>query len=161
MISLCRTENVVSKTCPNCNRRLLEPNKFCRWCGFSLSGGSGSVTEVAWHDQKTTVLKNDEEISRSLSSVAPVTPAEKTVWRAQKTTVLGNEDEISQPLSRVVIDTLKLSVAVKTGPLHLNRFGILVLAVLISIPMWLLIILLSPLEAFMAAKAISTQMSIQ
>ena len=77
-----------------------------------------------------------------------------------QTTLLRNDTEISQSLSRVVVDTLKLSAAVTTGPLHLNRFGVLAVAVLISIPMWLLIILLSPLHAFVAAKAASAQMSI-
>jgi hypothetical protein len=48
---------------------------------------------------------------------------------------------------------------VKTGPLRLNRFGVLMIAVLIAIPMWLLIILLSPLDAYAAAKAASSQMS--
>jgi hypothetical protein len=75
--------------------------------------------------------------------------------------VLRNNEGIAQSLAGGVINTLKLSVAVKTGPLHLNRFGVLAIAVLISIPMWLLIVLLSPLQAFIAAKAASSQMSIQ
>jgi hypothetical protein len=82
-------------------------------------------------------------------------------WSSQPTTVLTDNGMTPQSLSTLVIDTMQQSMAVKTGSLRLNRFGRLVIAMIIGIPMWLLIVLLSPLHAYMAAKAASSQMSIQ
>jgi len=170
MISSCRTASLVSKPCRNCNGRLLAPDNFCRWCGLQLSEGPGSKAELAaWHNQKTTVLRDDKQMSQSLSTVALSMLSEGAAGRSIETTVLrddsarANSEEplISHSLSRVVLDTLKQNVAMKTGSLRLNQFGVLAIAVLISIPMWLMIILLSPLHAFIAAKAASSQMSIQ
>ena len=162
MISSCRTGNVVSKPCRNCNGQLIAPDNFCRWCGFQLSEGSASVVEMAsWQSQKTTILRNHADVSQSFSRVALDMLTGAATGHGQETTVLRAEEEISQSLSRVALNTLKQNVAMKTGSLRLNRFGVLVIAVLISIPMWLLIILLSPLHAFMAAKAASSQMSLQ
>jgi len=186
----CQTESVVSKPCRNCNGQLFQPENFCRWCGFPLSECLDSAAaRSAWHDQDTTLLRNDEDLSKSLSRVAQkmlweraashdprttalredeemsespsVRPNTPGATHGQTTTVLRNVEEMSQSIAGVVIDTLKLNVALKTGSLRLNRFGVLAIAVLISIPMWLLIVLLSPLNAFIAAKAASTQMSIQ
>lgn len=188
MMSSCQTESVAGKPCCNCNAQLLAPENFCRWCGFHLSECSNSEAgRVAWHDQETTVLRDDEELAQSLSRVAqdmlceraasrdPKTTAlredekpdqsfpevkQEVALQGQKTTVLRKDQKLAQSITGVVINTLKLNVAV-TGPLRLNRFGVLAIAMLISIPMWLLIVLLSPLQAFIAAKAASSQMSIQ
>jgi hypothetical protein len=84
-----------------------------------------------------------------------------TDWFDQETTLLQNDQKISESLSSLLINTMKQNMALKTGTLKLNRFGVLAIAAIICIPMWLLIILMSPLYAFMAAKSASTQMSIQ
>jgi hypothetical protein len=64
-----------------------------------------------------------------------------------------------QTLSSLLVNTLAQSVAVKTTPLHGNRLGTGVIATLVAIPIWLLIILLSPLDAYAAARAASSQMN--
>jgi hypothetical protein len=91
----------------------------------------------------------------------PVAQASAEDWRRRKTKVLRNEEEIAQSLSSLPLNTLAQNVAVKTGSLRLNRFGVLVIGVLIAIPMWLLIILLSPFDAYTSAKAASIHMSIR
>lgn len=83
------------------------------------------------------------------------------VWQSSQTTVLAYHEDAHQSLSRLPLDTLSQSVAVKTGALKLNRYGALGIAVLIAIPMWLLIVLLSPFDAYLSAKAAWSQMNIR
>lgn len=74
-------------------------------------------------------------------------------WQTSRTTVLEHEEEIPRSVSRQPLDALTQSAGEKTGSLRLNRYGALVIAVLVAIPMWLLIILLSPFDAYLAARA--------
>lgn len=77
------------------------------------------------------------------------------------TTLLADQGERLDSFSSRSLNTVRQNVALRTAPLRLNRFGVLMIAALIAIPMWLLIILLSPVDAYMAAKDASSQMSIR
>ena len=68
-------------------------------------------------------------------------------------TVPLRDDE--QSVSSRSLSRLQHHVAHTTGSLHLNRFSKFMVAVLISIPMWLLIVILSPIEAYSSARAVS------
>ena len=74
-----------------------------------------------------------------------------------QTTLLGKGECFYESLAGPSLESLTRVVKAKTGPLHLNRFGMLVLSVLIAVPMWLLIVLLSPIDAFLSARAASSQ----
>jgi hypothetical protein len=86
--------------------------------------------------------------------------AESAELHPNSTTVLGRREEVSGSLSRLPLNALTQSLLVKTGSLRLNRCSALLLAVLIAIPMWLLIILLSPFDAYVSAKTAWSQMDI-
>ena len=89
-------------------------------------------------------------------------PAFAREARSSETTVLGRNDEVvSRSISKLPMEKLTQSVALTTGSLRLNRWGALVIAVLIAIPMWLLIILLSPFDAYLSAKNAWVQMDIR
>ena len=81
-------------------------------------------------------------------------------WQNSRTTVL-NYSEGARSVSQLPLDTLTQSVAATTGSLRLNRYGALVIAVLIAIPMWLLIVLLSPFDAYLSAKGAWSQMNVR
>jgi len=66
--------------------------------------------------------------------------------------------ESTQTLSGLLVSSLTQIVAVKTMPLRYGRLGSRVIAGVVAIPIWLLIILLSPLDAYTAAKAASSQL---
>lgn len=83
------------------------------------------------------------------------------IWQTNNTTVLPPVEEAPQSVTRLPLDTLTQSVATKTGSLRLNRWGALVIAVLVAIPMWLLIVLLSPFDAYVSAKAAWNQMNVR
>ena len=77
------------------------------------------------------------------------------------TMILEHEENTFESISRLPLNTLAQSVAEKTGSLRLSRCGALLIAVLTAIPMWLLIILLSPFDAYVRAKATWDQIVIR
>ncbi|HKY05771.1 MAG TPA: hypothetical protein VJQ56_12820 [Blastocatellia bacterium] len=91
----------------------------------------------------------------------PVTVDYSQDWCTCRTKVLRSDAEALQLFSGQPLKTLTESVAAKTGSLRLNRLGALVIAVLVAIPMWLLIILLSPFDAYTSARAASSQVNIE
>ena len=131
MSATAQKQKVVIKRCGNCERLLQMPDNFCRWCGAHQSEG-------------------------------PVTTASIAEWCSHETSPLLADEAVYQSLVSLPLDApTQDAAATTTGSLRLNRFGILVLAVVIAIPMWLLIILLSPFYAYTSAKAASSQMNVQ
>jgi hypothetical protein len=74
-----------------------------------------------------------------------------------ETTALRADERVSGSLSSRSISRFQHRVVQTTGSLHFNRAGGFAVAVLISIPMWLLIVLLSPIEAYSCARAASSR----
>ena len=68
---------------------------------------------------------------------------------------------VSQTLSSQLVISLTRNVALKTTPLRETRVGTKVVAGLMVLPIWLLIILLSPVEAYTAARAATRQMTFE
>lgn len=133
MISLHQADTVSMKQCCICDGQLLATDKFCRWCGS--------------HQRETREPQ--------------ITAAPRASRSEHKTRQLGNNEEVCQSISGMLLKAMAKNVAVKTGPLQLNRFGVFVVASVIAVPMWLLIILLSPLDAYTSAKAASSRMNVQ
>ena len=69
--------------------------------------------------------------------------------------------ETSQLLSEILVRSLTKSLAIRTAPFRSNRFGTSVVAALTIIPIWLLIIFLSPLDAYTAARAASSELNFE
>jgi len=64
-------------------------------------------------------------------------------------------------ISGLLVNALTETIAIKTTPLRHNRFWTNVVATLITIPIWLMIVLLSPLDAYKAARAASSQVNLR
>lgn len=90
---------------------------------------------------------------------ATVTAAHRMHRSEFATQIMRSDAGDYQTLSSLLVNTLAQSVAVKTTPLRSNRLGSGVVATLVAIPIWLLIILLSPLDAYAAARGASSQMN--
>jgi ribosomal protein L40E len=67
--------------------------------------------------------------------------------------------QTSQLLSEVLVRSLTKSLSIKTVPFRTSRLGTNVVAALTIIPIWLLIVLLSPLDAYASARAASSQLN--
>ncbi len=142
-----RLIETAAKRCHNCLSELQTSDNFCRSCGISQTTGAVTPeTDESWRHCETTVLNNDDEIeiSESLSSSLDDTLIQTETYQS-----------VSSPL----VKTLTQNVATRTSSLHSNRFGVSIVAVLIAIPIWLLIILLSPIDAYTAIRAVANQMN--
>ena len=142
-----RLIEAAAKRCHNCLSKLQTSDNFCRSCGISQT----TVTVIpdsneSWRHCETTVLKieDESEINESLSSSLDDTLMQTETY-----------ESLSSPL----VKTLTQNVATRTSSLHSNRFGVSIVAVLIAIPIWLLIILLSPIDAYTAIRAVAGQMN--
>jgi hypothetical protein len=77
----------------------------------------------------------------------------------RKTALVRKDERLDKSVSSPIRDALTRIVEAKTGSLSLSRFGALALSALIVFPIWLLIVLLSPIDAFVSARAAANQMT--
>ena len=136
-----------AKRCHSCLSGLQTSDNFCRSCGISqVTDAVTPDTDEGWRHCETTVLKieDESEIDESLSSSLDDTLIQTETY-----------ESLSSPL----VKTLTQNIATRTSSLRSNRFGASIVAVLIAIPIWLLIILLSPVDAYTAIRAIASQMN--
>jgi hypothetical protein len=132
-----------AKRCHNCSNERQTSDSFCRSCGISQTM---SDQDESWRHSVTTVLETDDGIENSQSLSGSL---DDTLIQP------GSYQSLSSPL----VKSLTKNVATRTSSLHSNRFGVSIVAVLIAIPIWMLIILLSPLDAYTAIRAIASQMN--
>lgn len=62
-----------------------------------------------------------------------------------------------QSFSGPLVSAVTVGMSQRTTSLRKNRWAMLLIGALVAVPLWLMILLLSPLEAFGAAKAIARQ----
>jgi hypothetical protein len=123
---------VAVKSCGSCAGGLLEYDKFCRWCGTrQLDLTAGGQSDIP----PSTVPAS--------SGLSPFT----TSALDQPCAAPGLYRSVSGPLVSAVIAGVSARASQEQS--RLARRAILAL---ISFPIWLIIILLSPLDAYAAAK---------
>ena len=125
-------KTVAVKACIACEAGLLERDRFCRWCGAPQSARTSGSFEAS-DDIALAVIP-------ATSVLAPATCAE--VYR-----------QVSGPLVNAVV-TGALSGDARENQ---SRFIKRVTLALITIPIWLIIVLLSPLDAYAAVKNLARQ----
>jgi len=119
--------------CPACEAEARKRDRFCRKCGVSLPGQG----------------EHDEELSLGATSPSdlPSTPA---------TSPLSHADTFHRVSGSLVAAVANGALA-NTVSYPINRVTRRVIAILISIPIWLLIVLLSPLDAYSAARSVTRE----
>ena len=125
-------KTIAVKACNVCEAGLLERDRFCRWCGAHQRARNLAAFEAT----DDIVLAAIPETS----ILAPATRAE--VYR-----------RVSGPLVNAVV-TGALSGEARENQ---SRFTKRVTLALITIPIWLIIVLLSPLDAYAAVKNLARQ----
>ncbi|HXG94307.1 MAG TPA: hypothetical protein VNN73_18325 [Blastocatellia bacterium] len=132
MSDLHQMKTVAVKACAACSRGLLEYDCFCRWCGARQPDFiTGNQSSNADHLGAASI-----QSSPLVTSALEHTDANLNIYR-----------RVSGPLVSAVVAGVTASAAEARGPV-MRR---MILA-LISIPVWLIIILLSPFDAYAAAK---------
>lgn len=122
-------ETIGLNQCHVCSSELLDRDKFCRRCGASQSSHIDQTVDITGR-----AALSDLE-TRPSSGGGPL------------------RRSYSDPLIRIV--TRELSQ--RTSPFRANRWAIRLVSALVAVPLWLMIVLLSPLDAVVAAKAVARQ----
>jgi len=127
---------VAVKACAACGAGLLERDKFCRWCG----AGQPGQESLALNQPQATAR---DACSEPLCATVALTPGARTdVYR-----------RISGPLVHAVVTGALAAPSTENQSAFIKR----VILALISIPIWLIIVLLSPLDAYAAVKNLARQ----
>ena len=138
MDELYQAETVAIRACGACRGGLLESDRFCRWCGThqsDISADRRPVPEAALYEGNNS------------------TPLYTTSALQEVNAKPGLYHSVSGPLVRAVIAGIPVGAS---GQLYSHMLRKAVLA-LVSVPIWMIIVLLSPLDAYVAAKAISRE----
>ncbi|MFY9555968.1 MAG: hypothetical protein WAV47_14760 [Blastocatellia bacterium] len=119
------------KACASCASGLLERDKFCRWCGarqpFLFHGNTRDLQTIA------------DSPSQYATSVLSISERSEVYRR------------VSAPLVSAVVTG---ALASSSNQIQSRVVKRMILA-LISIPIWLIIVLLSPLDAYAAVKGLA------
>jgi hypothetical protein len=131
-------ETVDLKLCNACQAEMRERDRFCRRCGVRYSG----YIEVG-------VTKDDLSDSLTVADTGCLTPSRMPSSSVEE----DSYRPFSGPLAKAVV------AGVSTGPLSLSYSPLVkkITLGLITIPIWLIIVLLSPFDAYVTAKSISTR----
>jgi hypothetical protein len=119
--------------CQGCGAAQIDGDKFCRRCGV----GQGRGVE----------LSNYNADSGAIAAGAPVyATAPLSCGAAPRRSYSG-------PLINIVTQQL----SEQTSSFRANRLAMLLISILVAAPLWLMIVLLSPLDAYVAAKDLAKQ----
>jgi hypothetical protein len=118
------------KSCNNCSRELREGDKFCRRCGANQQG-------------------------RSRAESSDATPGATVAESKYKTSRLPEADDCHR-FSGSLMKSLVGSVSIRTSRIN-NRLARLAVSMLAAAPLWLMIVLLSPFDAYVAARSIADE----
>jgi hypothetical protein len=120
---------VAVKACMACEGQLLASDRFCRWCG-----------EAQTHAASGVLVSESNGLSHQLAearySTSLLDEAKRNLYH-----------RVSGPLVDAVVAGVASGQLGEQGRL-MRRF----MLALISLPIWLMIVLLSPLDAYAAAK---------
>ncbi len=135
--------NQIEKNCPSCEAGLKAADRFCRQCGVT-QGMPYSNAPYATSGLRNETGARAEAVTSDLVEVL-------TARVARETNILP------RPVSRPLLQAMTQSVAL--GPM-MNDYGQVtrnIVTALMSALIWLMIILLSPFDAWTATKAMTKQ----
>jgi len=115
------------KSCNDCSRELREGDRFCRRCGADQNG----------------------------SPAGGVVGGGRRLASNYRTSRLPEGDDCRR-FSGSLMKSLVGSVSVRASRIN-NRFAKLVISLLAAAPLWLLIVLLAPFDAYAAARSIANE----
>ncbi len=120
-------ETVGLMQCHTCGAELLERDKFCRRCG----------------------------VSQRLRTAGSGVAADRTDRSEYETRPLAGGKSLGGSFSGMIVNFVTQSVSEGTSHCGANRWTMRLVGALVAVPLWLMIALLSPLDAYVAAKAIA------
>lgn len=161
------------KLCSRCRAELLESDRFCRRCGVNQQTGDRFADDLPVRQLTGEGLaKAATAAPLSVHNPLPLTADETFAFYvtgdglppgAQQgvsyaTTTLVKEKSYRR-VSGSLVKAVAASVTENALPYFTNRFARRVIPAMILIPIWLIIILLSPLDAYATAKMLTKQVN--
>jgi len=134
MADAVETATVGLKACRSCRAGLIETDRYCRWCGIEQ--------EDCDVDESRTSITRAPVTRRSLRQVRLIDQAPEATGRT-----------VSAPL----VSAILAGVSSSSRSLKLSRKIRRVIVVLVSVPVWLIVVLLSPVDAYLAIKDLSSE----
>ena len=124
------------KACNACSGGLLERDKFCRWCGApqTLSLIPAAVRQGRVPSDSLSLYTTSAALGRASGDIRSYRKISGPLLHALAAGM--SRDRSTEPMGRVVRAVVQA---------------------LVSIPIWLMIVLLSPVDAYIAAKSISRE----
>ena len=146
-----------TRICFACAAELKQLDKYCRNCGAEQVIVTGEKTTS--NELRLVQQANDSAQISPVTASGPVQP-----HTPESTETLGPEDtrfdsyktgDSYRRVSGPLVDSVTAQSATRvSGRLH-NQVVRHVLSALLAIPIWLIIVLLSPVDAYLAAKEIA------
>ena len=121
------TETIGLTQCHTCRAELLESDKFCRRCGLIQSLCTAPLTVAAGHSGR---------------------------FKYETRPLSGGADR-GGSFSGTLVNFVTQSVSERTSGCGANRWTMRLVGALVMAPLWVMIVLLAPLDAYVAAKAIA------
>ncbi|HVF92218.1 MAG TPA: hypothetical protein VNH22_19285 [Blastocatellia bacterium] len=149
MIGTDHIDTVAVKLCAACGGGLLERDRFCRWCGIPQQSDTSELNEKT-SERPLTAPRSDNSTSLYTTS-----SLQQVKFRQIRRRQAGFRSGFYRPVSGPLVNAMLAGVS--TGharPLYSRLVRKTVFA-LVSIPIWLLIVLLSPIDACAAAREIA------
>jgi hypothetical protein len=122
------TETAGLIQCHTCGAEQRERDRFCRQCGVSQRLNTMSLTGVTG----------------------------ETPWSDCETRPLPSANRFGS-FSGALVNLVTAGVSSRTSSLHAHRWTARLVGALVAVPIWLMIVLLSPLDAYIAARAVARQ----
>ena len=138
MDELQQAKTVAVKACAACSSGILDHDKFCRWCG-------------------ATQPRQEVPVVSQMLEVPAATVARSSIGCATVMLADCTRPEVFRRISGPLVNAVATGALI--GPSTSNESAIVrrVVLALISIPIWLIIVLLSPLDAYAAVKNLTRQ----
>lgn len=126
-----QTATVAIKPCRNCGAGLFEESKFCRSCGAP---------------QTRTLPSSPETILAGRDSVC-----------VHNSTTRLTQQKLYHPVSGPLVSAVVAGVPPNIPRSPANSLSKRILLTLMAIPIWVMIILMSPLDAYASARIIGSR----
>jgi hypothetical protein len=111
------------------------------------------------HDCGAELLERDKFCRRcGISQGVPIsTLTAITDGTGGKTRSLPDNGTLCRSYSSRLVNVVSQDLSARTSSLCANRMAMRLVSMLIAVPLWLMIVLLAPLDAYVAAKTIARQ----
>jgi hypothetical protein len=132
--------------CGSCGRDLLERDKYCRRCGVKQPRTRDTLASCV----RTGAVTASGSASNNLINRISVAPSSTL-----------SETDTYHKVSGPLVEAVAVGISAHANSNFHSQLVRRSLSALISIPIWLMIILLSPFDAYFAAKHISSQVALK